>query len=85
VADVIADWKKTPGAVGIRIMIRRTERAADDPGTDRILRAAVTTTFRSTCCTGQRNVGAALLDRHRARFVSTIWISSREAGLKGWN
>src|SRR3978361_1321448 len=42
VADVIADWKKTPGAVGIRIMLpQESGRAADDPGLDRILRAAV--------------------------------------------
>src|SRR4029079_17948684 len=46
VADVVADWKKTPGTVGIRIMIpkepnRDAGRAPDDPGLDRILRAAV--------------------------------------------
>ena len=42
VADVIADWKKTPGTVGIRIiMTRESKRAPDDPGFDRILRAAV--------------------------------------------
>src|SRR5438045_1966081 len=33
VADVIADWKKTPGAVGIRIMLtREANRAPTDPG-----------------------------------------------------
>ncbi|MEA2822704.1 MAG: L-fuconolactonase, partial [Bradyrhizobium sp.] len=42
VADVIADWKKTPGTVGIRIILtRESKRAPDDPGLDRILRAAV--------------------------------------------
>ena len=42
VADVIADWKKTPGAVGIRIMLtKEANRAPDDPGLDRICRAAV--------------------------------------------
>src|ERR1700749_1722492 len=42
VADGIADWKQTPGAVGIRIMLRKEAgRAPDDPGLDRILRAAV--------------------------------------------
>ena len=42
VADVVAEWKKTPGAVGIRIMLRKGEkRATDDPGLDRIARAAV--------------------------------------------
>jgi hypothetical protein len=49
VADVIADWKKTPGTVGIRIlMTKEAKREPDDPGLDRILRAAFGTTFRST-------------------------------------
>jgi hypothetical protein len=51
VADVITDWKKTPGTVGIRvIMSRESKRAPDDPGFDRILRAAVETIFPSTSC-----------------------------------
>src|SRR4030095_2389963 len=42
VADVIAEWKKIPGTVGIRIMLREEEkRSPTDPGFDRILRAAV--------------------------------------------
>src|SRR5882672_5692068 len=42
VANVIAEWKKTPGAVGIRIMLpKEADRAPDEPGLDRILRAAV--------------------------------------------
>src|SRR3954447_760772 len=42
VADVIAEWKNTPGAVGIRIMVpKESGREANDPGLDRILRAAV--------------------------------------------
>jgi L-fuconolactonase len=46
VADVIADWKKTPGTVGIRIiMTKESKRAPDDPGFDRILRAAVRSDF----------------------------------------
>src|SRR5947207_5878675 len=41
VAGVVAEWKNTPGAVGIRIMLPPdSKRAADDPGLDRILRAA---------------------------------------------
>src|SRR5271165_5847852 len=37
VADVITDWKKTPGAVGIRIIMNtESKRAPDDPGFDRI-------------------------------------------------
>src|SRR5262245_28391867 len=42
VADVIADWKKTQGTVGIRIiMTKESKREPTDPGLDRILRAAV--------------------------------------------
>src|SRR6266511_1511998 len=42
VADVIADWKKTPGAVGIRIMMtKEAGRDPNDPGFDRLLREAV--------------------------------------------
>src|ERR1043165_1455315 len=42
VSDVIADWKKTPGTVGIRIiMTKESNRAPDDPGFDRIVGAAV--------------------------------------------
>ena len=38
VADVIADWKKTPGAVGVRIFLRdENPRPPTDPGFDRIL------------------------------------------------
>src|SRR3989442_13051483 len=42
VADVIADWKKTPGAVGIRIMMtKEAGRDSDDPGLGPILAVAV--------------------------------------------
>src|SRR6201982_1106142 len=42
VADVIADWKNTPGTVGIRIILTNEEkREPSDPGLDRILRAAL--------------------------------------------
>src|ERR1041385_8930936 len=44
VADVVAEWKKTPGTVGIRIMPTKEpgrDRPFDDPGLDRIARAAV--------------------------------------------
>ena len=37
VADVVADWKKTPGAVGIRIFLTKDhQREPTDPGLDRI-------------------------------------------------
>src|SRR5260370_518494 len=49
VADVIADWKKTPGTVGIRIMLtKEANRAPDDPGLDRIARAAPRHDFPAT-------------------------------------
>src|SRR5207245_79128 len=41
VAEVIADWKQTPGTVGIRIILtQEANRTPDDPGLDRICRAA---------------------------------------------
>ena len=73
VADVIADWKKTPGTVGIRIMMtkedgreRRTTRAS----TASRARPS-STTSRSTCCAGATSTLArALIDRHPdTRFI----------------
>ena len=41
VADTIADWKKTPGTVGIRLMLAAGPPVApDDPGVNRVLAAA---------------------------------------------
>src|SRR5271156_2982032 len=41
VDDVVAEWKKTPGTVGIRIMLtKEANRAPDDRGLDRIALAA---------------------------------------------
>src|ERR1044072_527971 len=41
-ADVVAAWKKTPATVAVRIMLtKEANRAPDDPGLDRILKAAV--------------------------------------------
>ena len=59
VADVIADWKKTPGTVGIRvIMTKEANRAPDDPGVDRICARPLTTIFRSTSCSGAMSMRA---------------------------
>src|SRR5205809_1077474 len=72
VADVIADWKKTPGAVGIRIMMtKEAGRDPNDPGLDRILRAAVRYDFPvNMLCWGNVDAGAALIDRHPdTRFI----------------
>jgi predicted TIM-barrel fold metal-dependent hydrolase len=71
VADVIADWKKTPGTVGIRIMMtKEAKREPSDAGLDRILRAPFATTFRSTCCAGQSGRGHGVDRRHPdTRFI----------------
>src|SRR6185369_15337636 len=72
VADVVAEWKKSPGTVGIRIMLpKEGKRQADDPGLDRILRAAVKCDFPvNMLCWGDIDVGTALVDRHRgAHFI----------------
>jgi len=72
VADVIADWKKTPGTVGIRvIMTKESKRALDDPGFDRILRAAVRNDFPvNILFWGNIDAGTTLIDRHPdVRFI----------------
>jgi len=72
VADVIADWKKTPGTVGIRIMLRKDAgRSASDPGIDRIARAAVQHDFPvNLSCAGNLDAVPALIDRHpETRFI----------------
>ncbi|HET6185082.1 MAG TPA: amidohydrolase family protein [Acetobacteraceae bacterium] len=72
VADVIAEWKNTPGTVGIRIMLpKEAGRAPDDPGLARILRAAVRHAFPvNMLCWGNLEVGTALIDRFPdTRFI----------------
>jgi len=72
VADVISDWKKTPGTVGIRIMLRKEAgRDAADPGLDRIARAAVRHDFPvNLSCAGNLDAVPALIDRHPdTRFI----------------
>ncbi|MBS0525442.1 MAG: amidohydrolase [Proteobacteria bacterium] len=72
VADVIADWKKTPGAVGVRIFLRdENPRPPTDPGFDRILKAAVQNDLPvNFLCWGKLDEGARLIDRHpNARFI----------------
>jgi len=66
VAEVIAEWKKTPGAVGIRIMMT-PDTGLDDthPGLDRILRAAVRHDFPvNMLCRGNLDAAMKLIDRH---------------------
>ncbi|MCC6532389.1 MAG: amidohydrolase [Burkholderiales bacterium] len=72
VAEVIADWKKTPGAVGIRIML--TKEAGRDPGDaglGRILRAAAAHDLPvNMLCWGNLEAGTALIERYSdARFI----------------
>jgi L-fuconolactonase len=72
VADVIAEWKKTPGTVGIRIiMVKDAKRAPDDPGFDRICRAAVQNNFPvNVLFWGNLDAGMTLIDRHPdTRFI----------------
>lgn len=72
VGDVIAEWKKTPGAVSIRIMLpKEAPHQPGDPGLDRILRAAVKHDFPvNMLCWGNIDAGIALVDRHPdTRFI----------------
>jgi Amidohydrolase len=72
VGDIIADWKRTPGAVGIRIMMTKdAKREPYDPGLDRILRAAVRHDFPvNILCWGTVDAGTVLIDRHSdTRFI----------------
>jgi len=72
VADVIADWKKTPDAVGVRIFLRdENPRPPTDPGFDRILKAAVQHDMPvNFLCWGKLDQGTQLIDRHpNARFI----------------
>ena len=68
VADVIADWKRTPGTVGIRVILTKDpgrERDPNHPGLDRIARAAVTHDFPvNILCWGNLDAGTALIDRN---------------------
>ena len=72
VEDVIAEWKKTPGTVGIRLRLPEGQgRKHDDPGVDRILRAAVKHDFPvNFLFWGNIDVGTQVIDRHPdTRFV----------------
>src|SRR5206468_12592864 len=64
VAEVVADWKSTPGTVGIRIMLtKEAGREPGDPGLDRIARAAVQYDFPvNLLCWDSLDAGTALID-----------------------
>jgi L-fuconolactonase len=70
--DAVADWKGTPGAVGVRILLPGGEtRGADDPGIGRILRAAARHGLPvNFLCWGNLDTGTAIIDRYPGtRFV----------------
>ena len=72
VADVVAKWKETKGAVGIRIFLREEEkRAADDPGFDRICKAAVQYDLPlNFLFWGRVDEGIQIIDRYpNVRFI----------------
>lgn len=72
VGDVVAKWKETPGAVGVRIFLREEEkRAADDPGLDRICKAAVEYDLPlNFLFWGRVDEGMKIIDRHpNTRFI----------------
>ena len=72
VADVVAEWKKTPGTVGIRIMLtKENKREPGHPGLDCIARAAVQHDFPvNLLCWDNLDAGMALIDRHPdTRFI----------------
>ena len=72
VADVVADWKKTQGAVGIRIMLTKENgRGPDHPGLARIAQAAVKYDLPvNILCWDNLDAGTALIDRNPdTRFI----------------
>jgi len=72
VLDDIAEWKKNPGAVGIRaIVTQEPGRNPSDAGLDRVLREAVRHDFPvNILCWGNLERGTAIIDRHPdTRFI----------------
>ena len=66
VAEAIAEWKNTPGTVGIRIMMPKDAGLdADDPGIKLILHEAMRHDFPvNILCWGNLEVGKAVIDGH---------------------
>jgi len=73
VGEVIAEWKKQPGAVAVRIMMTTREAGLrpDDPGLDRIAREAARHGFPvNVLFWGNLEAGTTLIDRHpNTRFI----------------
>jgi predicted TIM-barrel fold metal-dependent hydrolase len=66
VAETIADWAATPGAVGIRILLNRgITTDATDPGLQRVLAAAARHALPvNLMCTGRLEQAAQMAGRH---------------------
>ena len=66
VGEVIAEWKNTPGTVGIRIMMPKDAGLdADDPGIKLILHEAMRHDFPvNILCWGNLEAGKAVIDGH---------------------
>ncbi|MFT5447038.1 MAG: L-fuconolactonase [Gammaproteobacteria bacterium] len=72
IGDVIAEWKNTPGTVGVRIMMtKESGRKPGDPGIDLMMREAAKHDFPvNLLCWENLDAGIALVDRHPdTRFV----------------
>jgi predicted TIM-barrel fold metal-dependent hydrolase len=72
VGDVVAEWKRTPGTVGVRIILTlEAERDPEHPGLDRIARAAAQHDFPvNVLCWGNLDAGRAVIDRNPGtRFI----------------
>ena len=65
VADEIAEWARTPGVVGARIMLTAQPFEADDPGLNRILAAGAQAGIPvNVMCSGKLPLFAELARRH---------------------
>jgi len=72
VDDVIAEWKKTPGTVGIRIMLtKENKRDPKHPGLDRIAKSAVRHDFPiNVLCWDNLEAATTLFDSNPdTRFI----------------
>lgn len=73
VEEVIAEWRRQPSAVAVRIMLTSREAGLrpDDPGIDRIARAAARHGFPvNVLCWDNLDAGTVLFDRHPGtRFI----------------
>ena len=72
VDDVVGEWKRTPGAVGVRIMMKKEVIGdANDAGFDRVARAATRHGLPvNLSCGGNLDAASAVIDRNPdTRFV----------------